>query len=130
MTFKKLLEPLSVTVSLITGSSEKTELNSDVIIGTHALLYSNAPLKGGGLVVVDEQHKFGVAQRAKIIELLGVDKRVPHLLTMTATPIPRTLALAYLGDLDISILKESPMERKGLKPGMFPKVKELQLTVG
>ena len=97
-----------------------------IVMLSSALMPSFIPmrhLKVGGLVVVDEQHKFGVAQRAKIIELLGVDKRVPHLLTMTATPIPRTLALAYLGDLDISILKESPMERKGVKTWYVPESK-------
>jgi len=122
-TFKKLLEPFNVTVSLITGSSKKTELGTGIIIGTHALLYSKALLKGGGLIVVDEQHKFGVAQRAKIIELLGGDNCVPHLLTMTATPIPRTLALSYLNDLDISILKESPVGRRGVRTWYVPESK-------
>lgn len=123
ITFKNLLKPLNITVSLVTGSSGKPKHVSDVIIGTHALLYSKTHLKGGGLVVVDEQHKFGVSQRAKIIELLGVGTHVPHLLTMTATPIPRTLALTYLGDLDISILKESPIGRKGIRTWYVPESK-------
>lgn len=123
MTFKNILEPLNVAVSLITGSNKKTDFSSNVIIGTHAIIHSHSFLKNGGLIIVDEQHKFGVAQRAKIIELLSDNEQVPHLLTMTATPIPRTLSLTYLGDLDISILRESPIGRKAVKTWYVPESK-------
>lgn len=122
-TFKDMLEPLNVTVSLITGSNKKTDFNSNVIIGTHAIIHSHSFLKNGGLVIVDEQHKFGVAQRTKIIELLSDNELSPHLLTMTATPIPRTLSLTYLGDLDISVLRESPLGRKEVKTWYVPESK-------
>ena len=112
LTFKKWLEPLGVRVALRTGSRrEDSHLELDgeaqMIIGTHALLYEGVEFSDLGLVVIDEQHKFGVGQRALLIRQ-GV---MPDVLVMTATPIPRTLTLTIYGDLDVSVLDERPAGR-------------------
>lgn len=91
---------------------DKITLNSDIIIGTHALIQKNIKFRNLALAVVDEQHRFGVEQRAK---LANGNTIFPHLLSMTATPIPRTLALISYGDLDLSILDEMPQGRKIIK---------------
>jgi ATP-dependent DNA helicase RecG len=83
-----------------------------IIIGTHALLQDQIKFKNIGLLVVDEQHRFGVKQRGQLLNHEGKTDAVPHLLSMTATPIPRTLALAFYGDLDISQLRQLPSGRK------------------
>jgi ATP-dependent DNA helicase RecG len=112
LTFKKWLEPLGVRVALRTGSrQDDTHMELDgeaqIVIGTHALLYDSIEFNDLGLVVIDEQHKFGVGQRAMLIKQ-GV---MPDVLVMTATPIPRTLTLTIYGDLDVSILDERPAGR-------------------
>lgn len=112
LTFKKWLEPLGVRVALRTGSRQENshlELDGDaqIIIGTHALLYGGVEFENLGMVVIDEQHKFGVGQRARLVRQ-GV---LPDVLVMTATPIPRTLTLTIYGDLDVSVLDERPAGR-------------------
>jgi ATP-dependent DNA helicase RecG len=92
----------------------------DLIIGTHAIIQKDVNFKNLALVIIDEQHRFGVAQRSVLqqatMELKdGKKKSIPHLLTMTATPIPRTLAIAFFGSLDLSILDEMPKNRKPIK---------------
>ena len=114
----KLLSPLGIRVSLLTGSlTPKTKKDlraaiaageTDLIIGTHALVTDSTEFARLGLVVADEQHRFGVAQRSALAAK-GAD---PHLLVMSATPIPRTLALIMYGDLDVSILDELPPGRQ------------------
>ncbi len=110
-TYKKHLEPFGVRINLLT-SSAKTEIGdtAHITIGTHALLFKGAFQKVA-LVVIDEQHRFGVEQRGKLINL-NTDKTTPHLLTMTATPIPRTLALTIYGDLEISKIEAIPHKNK------------------
>lgn len=124
-TFCKLFENTDVKVGLLTGSlkeSEKKKVRQkladgeiNLIIGTHALITDKTEFKNLGLAVTDEQHRFGVAQRSK---LLGKGEN-PHLLVMSATPIPRTLGLIIFGDLDISVIDELPPSRKPVKTVWF-----------
>ena len=116
-TFRTLLEPLGIRVGLLTGSLTPKNKRAvqesaaagelDCLIGTHALFSENTAFKRLGLVMTDEQHRFGVEQRAAL-SAKGSD---PHRLTMSATPIPRTLALIFYGDLEISVLDELPKGR-------------------
>ncbi|QXM05874.1 ATP-dependent DNA helicase RecG [Crassaminicella indica] len=118
---KELLSPLGVKIDFLSGSvrkKKKEEIlkkladgNIDIIIGTHALIEENVCFYKLGLVITDEQHRFGVRQRS-ILSSKGIN---PHVLVMTATPIPRTLALILYGDLDISIMDELPPGRKKIK---------------
>lgn len=108
--FRKLLAPLGVPVILRTAARrEKVDAGNEprIVIGTHALLFAPEAVGHPALVVIDEQHKFGVRQRAK----LSAQPPCPHVLVMSATPIPRTLALTLYGDLDISLLDEMPPGR-------------------
>jgi len=112
LTFRRWLEPLGIRISLRTGNREDgTHLALDgapqIIIGTHALFFDSVAFEDLGFVVIDEQHKFGVAQRAALIKQ-GV---MPDVLVMTATPIPRTLTMTIYGDLDVSLLDEKPPGR-------------------
>ena len=116
------LNKINITVNILTGSTTKKDrikLFSDlvngeinILVGTHAVLEDNVRFKNLGFVIIDEQHKFGVAQRSK---LWKKNITPPHVLVMTATPIPRTLAMSVYGDLDISIIDELPPGRKAVK---------------
>ncbi len=110
-TAAKWLEPLGLSVTLLTSQSRQQgpSSQSDIVIGTHALLFNDELLSNAGLIVIDEQHKFGVAQRAKLIR----KSATPDVLVMTATPIPRTLTLTVYGDLDVSTIDQRP--RDGVK---------------
>lgn len=116
-TLSKLLSPYGIKIGIYTGSKKFTTRDTpDVIVGTHALLSKKLELDNVGLVVVDEQQRFGVEQRS----LLRSRARLPHFLTMTATPIPRTVALTLYGDLDLSIIAELPPGRKTVKTHFVP----------
>jgi ATP-dependent DNA helicase RecG len=113
------LSEMNIKVSLLTGSTKKADRvvlhqgledgSIEILIGTHALLEQTVQFKNLGLVVIDEQHRFGVAQRAKMWKKNEIP---PHVMIMTATPIPRTLAMTFYGDLDVSVIDELPPGRK------------------
>jgi ATP-dependent DNA helicase RecG len=119
---KELCDKIGVRIELLTGSSKSkhrkqiltdlAEGSIHILLGTHALLEDVVQFKNLGLVVIDEQHRFGVAQRAKLWKKNTI---APHILVMTATPIPRTLAMTLYGDLDVSVLDELPPGRKPIK---------------
>lgn len=118
-TFTQMLSGMDVEVALLTGSTKKKEREEihagllsgriNILIGTHALIEDVVQFRNLGFVVIDEQHRFGVMQRAKLWEK---SKHPPHMLVMTATPIPRTLAMTVYGDLDVSVIDELPPGRK------------------
>ena len=109
-TIKKYVSQLNLSCSLITSSTRKEhDFSSDILIGTHALFQENVIFENIGIVVIDEQHKFGVHQRILLSEKVGNECDI---LLMTATPIPRTLELAAYGDMDISRIHEKPKDRK------------------
>ncbi len=100
-TLKGLLESFKVSVGQVTA--HKKELTADILVGTHALLSDSVELSEIGLIVIDEQHRFGVKQRTKLRRKATAKNRAPHVLTLTATPIPRSLALVLFGDLDVTL---------------------------
>ncbi|WP_108868317.1 ATP-dependent DNA helicase RecG [Aquimarina aquimarini] len=122
MGIKELTKDLDINIKLLMGSSkvkERREIHEElengtlhILIGTHAVLEDKVQFKNLGLAIIDEQHRFGVAQRAK---LWHKNTYPPHILVMTATPIPRTLAMSLYGDLDISVIDELPPGRKAIK---------------
>ncbi|NTU69949.1 ATP-dependent DNA helicase RecG, partial [bacterium] len=127
-TLSNIFKSYNIPIRLVTGSTKKKEKEQiykelleghiSVIVGTHALLNDNLTFKNLGLAVIDEQHRFGVNQRKKLREK---NKNImPHLLSMTATPIPRTYALTVYGDLDISVLKDMPKGERKTKTFLIP----------
>lgn len=118
-TLRRMLGSLPVRVELLTGSTKQKDRQPileglengsvDILVGTHAVLEDNVQFHNLGIVVIDEQHRFGVVQRAKMWSKNNIP---PHVLVMTATPIPRTLAMTLYGDLDVSVIDELPPGRK------------------
>lgn len=129
-TIKNILEPFGVKINLYTRTRKTLRVNprqglthprqsASIFIGTHALLFAKLKLKNVAFAVIDEQHRFGVVQRS----LLAQKTAAPHLLTMTATPIPRTVALTLYGDLDLSYLNQMPPGRQKVKTWVVPSEK-------
>lgn len=133
-TIVQFLKGMDVGVALLTGStrqSERKTIHEDlqsgtmqILVGTHALIEETVMFKNLGLVIIDEQHRFGVAQRAK---LWKKNPQPPHVLIMTATPIPRTLAMTLYGDLEVSVIDEMPPGRKPIKTVHYYDSKRLRL---
>ncbi len=144
---QKFLEPTGVRSALLTGSSKTSERREvhagledgsiGIIVGTHALIEDNVAFRNLGLAIIDEQHRFGVEQRSKLWRK-AVCGAPPHVLVMTATPIPRTLAMTLYGDLDVSVIDELPPGRKpvqtihateGKRPALYKFMKD-QIALG
>ena len=124
-----LLQPLGIQTALLVGATkQKSELKTKIkngeikfVIGTHALLTDDTEFKNLNLVIIDEQHRFGVEQRQKLM-LKSPEARAPHLLAMTATPIPRSLQLTIFGDLNVSILGEMPKGRQPIETSIIKEI--------
>jgi len=133
-TLSKMLDGTGVRIELLTGSTTQKQRNTllpallngevDILVGTHALIEDNVQFCNLGLVIVDEQHRFGVAQRAK---LWAKNVRPPHVLVMTATPIPRTLAMTVYGDLSVSVIDELPPGRKPVQTLHYSNLRREQI---
>jgi len=133
-TIKKFLDGLNIDVALLTGSVRKPERRKiaeglqsgkiHILVGTHALIEDPVIFNNLGLAIVDEQHRFGVAQRAR---LWAKSQQPPHILVMTATPIPRTLAMTLYGDLDVSVIDELPPGRKPIQTYHYFDTKRLPM---
>lgn len=122
-TFKKLLGPHGMKVRLVTSQMKEDIDEGDLLVGTHALLGDAIDLKKVALIVIDEQHRFGVKQRGLLAEKAVKAGKSPNILTMTATPIPRTIALTLYGDLDLSTLDEMPVGRQKVTTWLIPETK-------
>ncbi len=119
-----IFKSFDIKIDLITGNTSTIDMFSDdhrIIVGTHALLTNQDILGNVGLIVIDEQHRFGVKQRTKLLK--QHETIVPHFLTMTATPIPRTIAKTFLGNIDVSFLLSMPSGRKPIKTWLVPNEK-------
>jgi ATP-dependent DNA helicase RecG len=133
-TLKKFLGNMNIEVALLTGSTKKAQRKEihaalrnhslPILVGTHALIEDTVQFANLGLVVIDEQHRFGVAQRARLWTKNTIP---PHVLVMTATPIPRTLAMTLYGNLDVSVIDEMPPGRKPVKTVHFFESKRLRV---
>jgi ATP-dependent DNA helicase RecG len=133
-TICQMVEGLNINVRLLTGSTKKSERDAiheelmkgtlQMLIGTHALIEETVKFMNLGLAIIDEQHRFGVAQRAR---LRNKNQKPPHVLVMTATPIPRTLAMTLYGDLDVSVIDELPPGRKPIKTIHYTDSKRLRV---
>lgn len=120
-TLNEIFKTFNVRVTLATSEGvKKGPGKTDIFVGTHALIHKRVSFDNVALVVIDEQQRFGVEQRAHLVRLSGKKKKAPHVLTMTATPIPRTVALTVYGDLDLSTLNELPKGRQRITTWIVP----------
>lgn len=127
---RALLEPFGVRVALLIGATKnkpylKKQIKNgeiDLIVGTHALITDDTEFKSLAFCIIDEQHRFGVNQRQKLLTKTAREKTAPHLLSMSATPIPRSLQLAIFGDLEVSILNELPKGRQPITTKILPMI--------
>ncbi|MEO0871485.1 MAG: ATP-dependent DNA helicase RecG, partial [Pseudomonadota bacterium] len=134
-TLRQMAAPTGVEIALLTGRAKGRERESilmglldgsiDILVGTHSIFQDSVAYKDLGLVVIDEQHRFGVAQR---LALAGKGRRAPHTLAMTATPIPRSLTLAQYGEMDVSRLDELPPGRQAIETLVFPQNRSDELV--
>ena len=132
--FQRLLQGLPIRVAILTGASKAKERRTalegiasgdiDILVGTHALIEDRVQFQNLGFVVIDEQHRFGVEQRAR---LWTKNQQPPHILVMTATPIPRTLAMTLYGDLDVSVIDELPPGRRPIQTFHYTDAARLRL---
>lgn len=133
-TITSFVNGLGIKISLLTGSTKKKEREKihkklidgslNILIGTHAIIEDTVKIANPGIIIIDEQHRFGVAQRAK---LWKKGEKIPHVLVMTATPIPRTLAMTLFGDLDVSVIDQLPPGRKEIKTIHITDAKRLRM---
>lgn len=120
-TLQALFMKLKIRISLVTSVGVKADLGkSDIFIGTHALIHERVDFDKVAVVIIDEQHRFGVEQRTHLIRKSTKGNKIPNVLTMTATPIPRSVALTLYGDLDLSILEEQPTGRVPITTWVVP----------
>ena len=134
---QKFLEPLDIKVALLTGSQKKSEKKQQLlsiesgeslmIVGTHAIIQEQVNFNKLGLIIIDEQHRFGVEQRMKVRSKCNVDNKVPHMLAMTATPIPRTLAQTIYADMHVSVIDELPKGRKPITTILVPEARRNEI---
>ncbi len=132
--FQRMLQGLPIRVAILTGASKAKERRTalegiasgdiDILVGTHALIEDRVQFQNLGFVVIDEQHRFGVEQRAR---LWTKNQQPPHILVMTATPIPRTLAMTLYGDLDVSVIDELPPGRRPIQTFHYTDAARLRL---
>jgi len=121
ITLKEIFKSFKVRVALITSAEVKADIGkADIFVGTHALIHKKVDFDNVAFIAIDEQHRFGVEQRAHLVKKSGKKNTSPHVLTMTATPIPRTIALTFYGDLDLSVLEELPKGRKPITTWLVP----------
>jgi len=121
VTLKQIFDPFKLRVALITSAGTKSDPGRiDIFIGTHALIHRAIDFDNVAMVIIDEQHRFGVEQRTHLIKKSHNKTCAPHVLTMTATPIPRTIALTFYGDIDLSTLDELPPGRQPIKTWVVP----------
>jgi len=125
-TLNHLFHSIKMKIGLVTSTNKLNNTKEfDLLVGTHSLFYKKDLPKNTSVVIIDEQHKFGVDQRNKLVNMLTKEKSAPNFLTMTATPIPRTIALSMFGNLDLSYLDELPKDRKPVTTWVVPEEKRI-----